>query len=115
MKSDTCENQRPERYGTLKWGWAVARNLGGLEACVGERGCFRCDSTWRGLFWVFVRPHSCIEESSPGNTFREASSLPQRGDLAVTSTQERRLRTCPFHHADSGNIHHRTKAVPPEL
>ena len=78
-------------------GRGAARNPAGLKVRVGERG---------------LTPRLAM---ASGIRLLRCSGLPQRRDLAVTSPQERRLRTRPLHHADSRKIHYRIGAVPPEL
>ena len=65
MKSDTCENQRPRGYRTLKWGRAAVRNLDGLEACVGERGASVATRRGEDRLWCSSARLSAPWESSP--------------------------------------------------
>ena len=47
MKSDTCENQRPEKHGTLKWGKDAALIPARLEVRVGSSGLTPRLEWWR--------------------------------------------------------------------
>lgn len=72
-----------------------------------------------------IRPDATFALGSEGLTPRldiargtrllRCSGLFQCRDLAFNSPQERRLRTCPLHHADSGKTRFRIGAVPPEF
>ena len=67
MKSDTCENYRVERNGTLKWGRATVRNSAGLEALVNERSGNAAMSCGRDARRCSSEHASHTGESSLGN------------------------------------------------